>query len=238
MEQMERRSYAPNQETLEGLHEVSLIAVVGPTAAGKTTIMRAAEKVDETMQVVVGVTDRQMRPGEKDGYDYRFVSTDEMQTRVAAGEYVQFAPSVTGDLYASDLESYAPPGKVTLMAVMAGALPAFRELPFKQLRTVVMLPPSWEAWRERLNQHPLPSHKLAARLAEAQESFAFAAVAPGVLFVINDDLDTATADFLRIANGEDLTERQLADQARGRRLASDLYGEVTVHQITNWSNDA
>ena len=44
----------------------------------------------------VSHTTRDPRPGEKNGVDYHFIAKDEMQTRIAAGEFVEYAEAGEG----------------------------------------------------------------------------------------------------------------------------------------------
>ncbi len=69
-----------------------LCVVSGPSGAGKTTLCHALSKADPNVVYSVSCTTRKPRPGEVDGTDYHFLSTDEFLKRAADGEFLEHAP--------------------------------------------------------------------------------------------------------------------------------------------------
>ncbi|MES2709212.1 MAG: guanylate kinase [Verrucomicrobiota bacterium] len=67
-----------------------LLVVSGPSGSGKTTVCRAASGVTP-LYYTVSCTTRSMRPGEADGRDYFFLSDEEFQRRIEAGEFLEHA---------------------------------------------------------------------------------------------------------------------------------------------------
>ena len=49
-----------------------MLVLSSPSGAGKTTLSRRLLDEDKNVMLSVSVTTRKMRPGEKDGRDYRF----------------------------------------------------------------------------------------------------------------------------------------------------------------------
>lgn len=66
--------YRPSPETLERVKGVDFIAVIGPTAVGKSTLIEAAIAEDPSLHLVVTTTSREPRPGEQDGVHMHFRS--------------------------------------------------------------------------------------------------------------------------------------------------------------------
>lgn len=180
------------------LADVDFVAVIGPSAAGKTTLIRAAIHRDPSLHLVLNNTSRARRPDEHDGVDFRFETRAKMEERIVRREYAQVAPTAFGDLYATAAADYATTG-VSLLPVLAAAMPMFRSLPFRSVRTIYVLPPDLETWRQRLESRQFDSGKMAQRLAEAKQSLTFAVTDPDTRFVVNDDLATATDQFIALA---------------------------------------
>ena len=67
-----------------------LVVVSGPSGSGKTTLCRAATAV-EPVYYTVSCTTRPQRPGEEHGRDYFFLTEEEFEVKVAAGELLEHA---------------------------------------------------------------------------------------------------------------------------------------------------
>lgn len=68
-----------------------LIVLTGPSGCGKTTLCRRfLEEIPDTARVVTTTT-RLPRPGEADGRDYRFMSTEAFLKAREAGEFLEYA---------------------------------------------------------------------------------------------------------------------------------------------------
>jgi guanylate kinase len=217
--------YRPAPHVLDRLAKVRFVAVVGPTSVGKTTMIKAAVAKDPDLHLVLNHTSRKPRPGEQEGTDYSFKTREEMEARIAEGGYVQVAPSVFGDLYATAPERYATEG-VSVLAVLADAIPVFRSLPFRSFRVVFSVPPSWEVWQTRLQSHSFTPAQMERRLDEAEVSLRFALQDENIQFVINDMADQAAEDFAAIALDKSLPERLQVDQSRAREIVRVLLDKL------------
>lgn len=213
--------YKPNEGVLAKLPQVTFVAIIGPTAAGKTTLMNAAAARCPALHPVVTVTSRPARPGEEDGVDFHFRERQEIEAKASRSEFVTIVPGASGDLYATAAEDYSAEG-IVMLAVMARVMPVFQALPFKAIRSIFVLPPSWEIWQQRVLDHNFTPEQYEKRMVEAGDSLRYAIENQDVLFVINDDLAQASVEFTQAALGA----MQAADQFKSRELAATLLKEL------------
>jgi guanylate kinase len=223
------QDYTPAGHALDRLRQVDFIAVVGPTAVGKDTVMAAAANVCSALHKVVSDTCRLPRSDERSGVDYMFRTKAEMLECIANGEYVQVAPTVLGDLYATHAQNYPVEG-IGMMAVWADAMPVFRVLPFKRIRCFYILPPSWEVWQERLQSRTFTSKQLQMRMNEAKRSLAFALNDSQTCFVINNGLSEAAKDFVELALGRPMSKEVKASQQQARKIVRGSINQLDAYQ--------
>merc|ERR550514_1501013 len=98
----ERAALAPMTVDLKPAvveHESALIIVAGPSGVGKGTLCKMLfDQYGDEFGFSVSNTTRGPRPGEEDGVHYNFVSKEEFQTHVDAGEMLEYA-HVHGNMY-------------------------------------------------------------------------------------------------------------------------------------------
>ena len=68
-----------------------ILVLVGPSASGKTTLANLYCKRNKTFHRVVTYTTRPMRPGERDGVDYHFITKEEFWRKVRNNEFLGYA---------------------------------------------------------------------------------------------------------------------------------------------------
>lgn len=207
--------YQPNQDVLDQLAAIKLIAVVGPTGAGKSTIVKQAG-----IPFVVGDTTRLPRETEVQGRDYNFrTDFDAVLAEIKNGEYVQFVIERESELYGTKSSSY-PMGGVCAISIMATALSDFRNLGFGVIQPVYVVPPSHTEWMHRIATHK--DKDLESRLMEAKESLKIALNDQSYVFIMNDNLESAVATLKSIMGGT----VDFPSSARARASAITLYEHV------------
>lgn len=143
----------------------------------------------------MSLTDRAARPGEVEGRDYHFVTTDEFERMRDAGELLEWF-EVYGDLKGTPrrpIEQRLDDGSDVLVEVdVNGALAVHQSFPDAVL--VFVKPPSREVQRERLLARDPDADPVAleARLSEAAAEEARAESFDRV--VVNDDLERAVGE--------------------------------------------
>ena len=75
----------------------TLYIVSAPSAAGKTSLVKALPDSNEQTRVSVSHTTRSMRPGEVDGVNYHFVAREEFLGMLEQDEFLEHA-EVIGNL--------------------------------------------------------------------------------------------------------------------------------------------
>jgi guanylate kinase len=206
-------TYRANEQVQSQLSHIKLIAVVGPTGAGKSTVVRQSG-----LPFVVGDTTRAPREGEIQGRDYNFRSDlNNMLAEIERGEFVQFVVQRETEIYGTKASSY-PASGVCAMSVLASVLPVFRKIGFASVTPVYIVPPSHTEWMHRISAHR--DKDLESRLLEAKDSLAVALNDPSYVFILNDDLSSAVASLQAVARG---SVDQTAS-AHARSSANTLYG--------------
>jgi guanylate kinase len=169
-----------------------LIAIAAPSGCGKTTIARAMLQRHPDMLFSVSATTRPIRPGEVHGKDYFFLSREDFEARIAAGDLVEHEV-IYGNLYGtlkSEIDRALEAGRVMLFDVdVKGALSIRRQYPGESL-LIFIAPPSLEELRRRLENRKTEDAATVARRMERVPM----ELAKGVEFdvqVVNDVLDQA-----------------------------------------------
>lgn len=129
-----------------------LVVLAGPTAVGKGTVAAAVRERHPDVWISVSATTRAPRPGEVNGQDYWFVSTEEFARMIEDDALLEWAV-----VHGSD--RYGTPRAPVDEALKAGR-PAMLEIDLQGARLVrdsmpealfvFLKPPSWEELVRRL----------------------------------------------------------------------------------------
>jgi len=165
--------------------------ITGPSGVGKGTLIRGLMERLGELELSVSATTRAPRPGEQDGVDYHFLSREEFDRRVAAGEFLEHA-DYAGHRYGtlrSELEDRVRAGRAVVLEIEVQGARQVREAMPEALQ-VFIAPPSLGALRTRLigrGTDDVEEVERRLRVAEgelaAQPEFAHV--------VVNDRLDQA-----------------------------------------------
>jgi guanylate kinase len=154
-----------------------LTVIAGPTAVGKGTVVRWILAEDPSIKVSVSATTRDPRPGEIDGEHYYFVSDQEFDRMIAAGELLEYAVVHQKHRYGTPRkpveEALAANKQIILEIDVQGARQIKAAMPEANL--VFIAPPSWEELRRRLVERGTESaEQVEIRLETAKEELAAA----------------------------------------------------------------
>jgi guanylate kinase len=180
-----------------------VLVLSGPSAVGKSTVVRRLREQVPGMHFSVSATTRAPRPGEVDGIDYHFVSAERFQELIDAGELLEWA-EIHGGLHRSGTPSApvidaAAMGQPVLIEVdLAGARSVKKAMP--EVITVFLAPPSWEALQQRLvGRGTETPETMARRLATAEAELA--AQGEFDVVVVNSQLDSACSELVTLLVG-------------------------------------
>ena len=180
-----------------------LVVLAGPSAVGKSTVVSRLRGEVPDLYFSVSMTTRAPRPGEVDGRDYYFVSSNDFQQRIDAGEMLEWA-DIHGGLQRSGTpagpvrEALADGRPVLVEVDLAGARNIKQLMP--EARTVFLAPPSWEVLVERLTGRGTETEAvIERRLTTARKELDAQGEFDTV--VVNDDVDAAVAAIAGILQG-------------------------------------
>ncbi|NED97507.1 guanylate kinase [Phytoactinopolyspora alkaliphila] len=129
-----------------------VIVLSGPSAVGKTTVMRRLRAEHPELTIAPTVTTRPMRPGEVDGSPYFFVDDATFDRKIEQGEFLEWAVVHKAAKYGTPraaVEQARSEGRSVLIEVdLQGARQIRATMP--EALFVFLAPPSWEELVRRL----------------------------------------------------------------------------------------
>jgi guanylate kinase len=175
-----------------------LFVVSGPSGVGKGTLIARARADVPRLELATSATTRPMRPSERQGREYHFLSPDEFERRVQAGEFlehVEFAGHRYGTLRSEVERRLADGSNVILEIDVPGAREIERQLPDSVL--VFIAPPDVGELEQRLIGRGTNSPQdIATRLRiarselEAETDFRYV--------IVNDDVERAATQLTEL----------------------------------------
>ena len=107
----------PSSTTGKGAGAKPVFVVTGPSGAGKGTLIQLVLPRFPDLAVAVSATTRPQRPGEEDGVHYHFLTREDFQAKVDAGEFLEYVDYV-GNRYGtlnSEIDRLRAAGKAPLL---------------------------------------------------------------------------------------------------------------------------
>ncbi len=199
------------------------LVLSAPSGGGKTTIATARVAAREDVGYSVSATTRPARPQERDGVDYHFLSPEEFERRVRAGEFLEWA-EYSGERYGTlkaEIDKVLASGRHVVLDIETQGARAVRRC-YPDAVLVFVVPPSAEELLQRLGgTKGTRGTTLEARLRRAVEEVGEATVYDYV--VVNADRTEALAEVAAILDAESRRPSrnpELADEMA--QLGSDL----------------
>jgi len=168
-----------------------LTVLSGPSGVGKGTVVKVLRRRHPHVWLSVSVTTRAPRPGERDGVEYTFLTQEQFDAMVEAGELLEHDAHM-GASYGTPrrpVEEQLAQGVPVLLEIdLQGARQVRAQMPEAQL--VFLAPPSFDELARRLvGRGTEDPAKVRVRLDRAR--IEMAAEDEFDVVVVNDDLERA-----------------------------------------------
>ena len=196
----------------------NLYVVSAPSAAGKSSLVKALLELDARLMVSVSHTTRAPRGQEQHGREYWFVGQDEFQAMIDRGDFFEWA-QVHGNRYGTSraaIERRLQAGEDVVLEIdFQGALQIKQLFPAAVL--IFILPPSWEELLQRLRRRGEDTPEvIEQRMINARHEVAQARHFDYI--VVNALFDTALFDLKTIVHAQRL---KYSTQRRSRPAVFD-----------------
>ena len=182
-----------------------VFVITGTSGEGKSTLARdLVERLPE-LELAVSATTRPRRPGEEDGRDYHFLSAEEFDRRLEAGEFLEWVELPWGEGYRSgtlwsELDRITSGGHSPLLEIETGGALAVRDR-VPAAVTIFVTAPSKEELERRLRSRATESEgEIEERLDIAQRQLALEKEFQHT--IVNDVLERALDELEGIVRAE------------------------------------
>ena len=192
----------------------TVFIVSAPSGSGKSTLVSRLLSRDSSLLFSVSYTTRAPRGNEVDGEDYHFVSREDFERRIAAGEFLEHA-QVFGNYYGTHrgiLEQARAAGTDLVLDIdVQGARQLKCKIP--DAVTVFILAPSRQILEHRLRARGEDREEvIERRLREAAEEIRNYHTYDYIL--VNRDLDQSDRTLNAIVSAERVRRARMEDQIR------------------------
>lgn len=189
------------------------MVLVGPSAVGKSTVVRQVRTLLPDLFFSVSATTRAPRPGEVDGRDYLFVDDDTFSAMSAAGDFLE-------EFEVHGMARYGTPAGPVREALAAG-VPVLVEVDLDGSRVIAermpeayrvfLAPPSWEELVRRLTGRGTESPEvIERRLTTARRELDARPEFDHIL--VNDEVDRSARELVSLLVGNDPSDQSTPDQ--------------------------
>ena len=178
----------------------NLFVIIGPSAVGKNALLNRLRGSYPGVKRVVSATTRPPRLEERDGADYRFVTTEEFLRMERAGMLAEWT-EFEGHLYGTPIDLLrvgADAGTRHIAIVDTVGAKAIKEKLGDGAVTIFVMPPSEDALRRRFMDrgNAYKGENVEGRMARARRDMAMAGDFDHT--VVNDDIESAVSEVAQI----------------------------------------
>ena len=192
-----------------------LFVISGPSGTGKGTVMKHLLETGEYFYSVSATT-RAPRPEDKEGVTYYFVTREQFEEKIAAGEMLEYA-QYSGNYYGtpkSAVEKALAEGKNVILEIETlGALQVREKMPEAVL--IFILPPDMETLRARLEGRGTETAEVIdLRMAQVKREVALLSRYDYAIVNENGKALEAAEEIMRIAHTERLRTKRNPELAK------------------------
>ena len=187
--------------------EGAILVLSGPSGAGKSTIINYASPQIGEYYFSISTTTRQPREGEQDGVDYYFVTHEDFEEGIKAGDFLEYA-TVHGNYYGTSLKPVneaLSQGKLVIFDIDVQGHRLVRAKMGDYVTSAFITPPTLKELESRLYARATDDTSIIERRVEnAKEEIN--AVSEFDFVIINDTVEKAAEQFATIANAARLKQ--------------------------------
>ena len=177
-----------------------LVLFSGPSGVGKDTVLDIVLNKDKSLQRSISLTTRDIRENEIDGKDYYFITKDNFTNMVENGEVLEFA-QYGKNFYGTPkapVDKWLSEGKTVILKIEVQGAQQIKTL-YPDAVGIFVLPPSMDVLENRLRSRGTENEEDIQKRLEIAKNEVERSVDYDYI-VINDDLDSASNDVLKIIN--------------------------------------
>ncbi len=215
----------PTDEDKKLLTGLKLVLLVGPTAAGRNTLINELAKTGQYHYIRSDTTrDPQIRNGviEIDGDVYNFVTESAALDKLLTRKYIEAAyvhDSYMNAIDSQELKAADDGNRIAIKDVEIHGEAKIEEMK-SDVRVFFVLPPNYDEWMRRLHARgELPAEEVEHRLRSAKQELEDMIKNPVYECIINDDLQ-ATTNRLHAMISDDHQHQEWHEE--GIRVAKEL----------------
>jgi guanylate kinase len=179
----------------------AILILSGPSGCGKSTLLKEVYKDITDYYFSISTTTRASREGEKHGVDYYFVSKEEFEKDIEAGNFLEYA-NVHGNYYGTSLKPIMKAlheNKLVIFDIDVQGHKIVRKKLNDIITSVFITTPSLKELEFRLNNRSTDSKEvIQKRIINAQEEIK--SFLKYDYLIINDNLQEASKQLVSIAN--------------------------------------
>jgi guanylate kinase len=183
----------------------SILVLSGPSGAGKSTIINKASDQIGDYYFSISTTTREPRDGEIDGVEYHFVTKQEFEEDIEAGNFLEYA-LVHNNYYGTSMKPVVDAlncGKLVIFDIDVQGHRLVRDKMGDITTSVFITPPSLKELEFRLTARSSDSPEtIKTRLSNAKEEIK--EIGEYDFVIINDEVGTASSQFVSVAKASRL----------------------------------
>lgn len=179
-----------------------LFVIAGSSGVGKGTLIKRFLEKNPDVKYSVSYTTRAPRPGEVNGANYFFTTTEDFETAVKNGEFLEwakFSDNYYGTKASTVQKSIENGEKLILEIETQGALQVMKKFPHAEF--IFIHPPSLEALEARLRGRGTETEEaIQKRLGVVKQELEISKLFTHQ--VVNDNIDKALEELQKIFYGQ------------------------------------
>ena len=185
----------------------AILVLSGPSGAGKSTIINAASSEIGEYYFSISTTTRSARIGEEHGVDYFFVSKEDFEDDIKAGNFLEYA-QVHGNYYGTSLKPVREALEEEKLVIFDIDVQGHRLVRAKMndiTTSAFITPPTLHALEDRLRARCTDDEEvIVGRIENAKEEIK--AVSEYDFTIINDTVEKAAREFVIVAKAARLKQ--------------------------------